>query len=209
MLTSGLLAQAGIVALVSLLLVRVFGAALDPLRSLPGPFAARFTVLWYFRCTLMDNFRWQNVDLHAKYGKLVRLAPDQYSVDDPDIAKQIYGNSTSFAKSEWYDFWKNPDKKSFQDIFSIRDPQKHAHNRKVVASLYSMTNLIQMESCVDESIALLVKKCEMFAKNADAFDLLHWMRCYAFDAIFYITVRSLAFVGIFHFRCSQGDCMQY
>lgn len=189
MLDLTLLLQAFFATLLYLIVTRIYRGLTGPLRGLPGPTVARFTKLWYFRCTLQNDFRWKNIDLHRKFGPIVRLAPNQYSLDDPNAAKQMYSTGTSFVKSEWYDFWKNPDPHAFQDIFSLRDPSKHAHNRKVVSCLYSMSNLVQMESCVDETIDLLLEKLDEFAYSNETFDLLHWMRCYAFDVVLYITVR--------------------
>lgn len=38
--------------------------------------------------------------LHAKYGKLVRLAPNELSVADPDAIREIYG-AYSHQKLVW------------------------------------------------------------------------------------------------------------
>jgi hypothetical protein len=80
------------------LLFCVIQVLLDPLRSIPGPFLARFTRLWYFYNVYKGDFEITNIKLHEKYGPIVRVAPNQYSVDDPDAAKTIYGHGTSFVK---------------------------------------------------------------------------------------------------------------
>ena len=40
----------------------------DPLRSLPGPFWARFTRVWYLNEVSKGNFEKTNIQLHKKYG---------------------------------------------------------------------------------------------------------------------------------------------
>lgn len=55
-------------------------ALLDPLRSIPGPFLARFTRLWYFLEVYRGAFELTNVELHRRYGPVVRIAPREYSV---------------------------------------------------------------------------------------------------------------------------------
>jgi hypothetical protein len=53
---------------VSRLLYVLFQAAKSPLRSVPGPFLARFTRLWIFRRYAAADFHNDNIQLHRKYG---------------------------------------------------------------------------------------------------------------------------------------------
>jgi hypothetical protein len=46
----------------------VAAALLSPLRSIPGPFLARFTRLWYFKEVWTSKFHRTDLDLHKKYG---------------------------------------------------------------------------------------------------------------------------------------------
>jgi hypothetical protein len=70
----------------------------DPLRDIPGPLLARFTRLWYFIEIYKGSFEVTNVKLHKKYGPIVRIAPHEYSIDDVDAAKTIYGHGNAFVK---------------------------------------------------------------------------------------------------------------
>jgi benzoate 4-monooxygenase len=36
---------------------------------------------------------------HEKYGKLVRITPNQVSIADPDAIPVVYGHGTGFLKS--------------------------------------------------------------------------------------------------------------
>ncbi len=47
----------------------VYSSFTSPLRSVPGPFLARFTKLWYFWHVSQGHFEQVNLDLHRKYGK--------------------------------------------------------------------------------------------------------------------------------------------
>lgn len=71
---------------------------LDPLKAVPGPFAARFTRLWYFLEIYKGSFEKTNIELHEKYGPVVRIAPNEYSIDDVEAAKAIYGHGNAFVK---------------------------------------------------------------------------------------------------------------
>lgn len=73
-------------------------AYLDPLRDIDGPFIARFTSLWYLKKIFDGKFELVNIALHKKYGPIVRIAPNVYSIDDADCAKVLYGHGSKFVK---------------------------------------------------------------------------------------------------------------
>lgn len=82
----------------------IVSAVLDPLRDLPGPFFARFTRLWYFFEVCKGSFEISNLALHKKYGPIVRIAPNEYSIDNVKAAKSIYGHGNAFVKVRIYKF---------------------------------------------------------------------------------------------------------
>jgi hypothetical protein len=47
----------------------VYSAIASPLRSVPSPFLARFTKLWYLWRVYNGHFEQDNIELHRKYGK--------------------------------------------------------------------------------------------------------------------------------------------
>ena len=71
---------------------------LDPLRDVPGPLLARFTRLWYLRELYRGHYEKTNLEIHRKYGPIVRIAPGEYSVDDVQATKEIYGHGSKFVK---------------------------------------------------------------------------------------------------------------
>lgn len=73
-------------------------AYLDPLRDIDGPFIARFNGFWYLKKIFDGKFELVNIALHKKYGTVVRIAPNVYSIDDPDCAKVLYGHGSKFVK---------------------------------------------------------------------------------------------------------------
>ncbi|KAL2839393.1 cytochrome P450 [Aspergillus pseudoustus] len=170
-------------------LLPLIRALLHPLREVPGPLSARFTRLWYLRAVNKGDFEKTNINLHKAYGPIVRIAPGQYSIDDPEAIRTIYSHSSSFVKAPWYLASSNPNPVS-RDLFTDVDPRRHGVNRRKVASLYSMTSLVQMESCVTECTAVLMERLEEFAASGQSFNLQQWMQFYAFDAIGLITVNK-------------------
>ena len=51
------------------LLLQITHIARDPLKGIPSPSVARYTILWYARALLKGNFHYRNIELHAKHGQ--------------------------------------------------------------------------------------------------------------------------------------------
>lgn len=158
----------------------------------------------------------------TKARKIVRIGPRMYSIDDPAMARVIYGISSPLPKSKWYDAWGDP-RIPNHNLFSARDRVVHGLMRRKVASMYSMSTIKSYEPYVDSCAALLLKRFDEFAESGETFDLQQWMQCYAFDVIgeitvslvlaclpdcinflTFITVRQTSgFLGIWRKRCRQ------
>jgi hypothetical protein len=68
------------------------------LRDIPGPTAAKYTRLWKLHSVWKGNHHTTAIDLHRKYGSLVRIGPKHVSVGDPDAIPVIYGLNKGFTK---------------------------------------------------------------------------------------------------------------
>lgn len=154
------------------------------LSSIPGPFLARFTRLWFYFRVRAGDFHHENIALHQKYGPVVRYAPGHYSFSDPEAVKAIYGTGTEMAKSRWYEAWNAP---GFKSLFTEPSVKVHGQLRRKFQATYSMSSLVSYEAYVDSCIDVLCKRFEEFAENGEEVDLAHWMLCYAADAVSTIT----------------------
>ncbi|KAL1854988.1 hypothetical protein Plec18170_004400 [Paecilomyces lecythidis] len=156
-------------------------------KTIPGPWLAKFTKLWYLWQIYRCDFHWTNINLHRERGKIVQLAPGWFSIDDPDALKIIYGHGSQWAKGEWYDSWNFGSHPDQTNLFSERNNARHSVMRRKVASMYSMSALVSYEPYVDNCIGLLQRQLAKFASERSIIDVGHWMQCYAFDVIGEIT----------------------
>lgn len=89
----------------------VYRLYVHPLRKVPGPFLARISELWrsfhYFRGTWFDDI----LELHRKYGPVVRISPNEVSVVSPDLTKSVYGHGKETVKVS-YRFYLESDMKA-------------------------------------------------------------------------------------------------
>ncbi|CAI4212295.1 unnamed protein product [Parascedosporium putredinis] len=139
----------------------VWKAFFSKLAAVPGPFLARFTDLWY-------------------------------SINDPMAAKIVYGTTSKFTKSSWYETWSNPHPNAW-NLFGDRDAKRHAANRRQYQNTYSMSSLVNYESYVDDCADIFCQRLdEMSARGGwhEPVDMGHWLQCYAFDVICFITYSS-------------------
>ena len=74
------------------------------IRSIPGPWAAKFSNLWLmYQCR--RGRRYLAVDeAHTRLGKVVRIAPGHVSVADVGAIPVVYGHGNGFLKRYVYMF---------------------------------------------------------------------------------------------------------
>lgn len=166
------------------LLYHLYTELTAPDRILPGPWLSRVTRLWYLFQVRTGSFHHINIDLHKRYGPIVRVAPSTYSLSTPD--KSVYGISSKFPKAEWYEGWKHPSPDKWT-LFVLRDIKKHSEERKKFQNLYSMSSMLSYEGYVDHCVDIFVQKMSGFCDSGETIDLAHWLQCYAFDVIGEIT----------------------
>jgi hypothetical protein len=70
----------------------------SPLKSIPGPFLARFSNAW----RLLNHFNQTHIEtqrkLHKKHGDFVRLGPNTVSIADASLLRTIYSTRGTFKK---------------------------------------------------------------------------------------------------------------
>ena len=88
-------ASAQLLYLLPILLFAIYVAYqrfFSPLAGIPGPFGASLSRLWIVKHSWQGNMHRQMIDLHSKYGKIIRTGPNEVSVADVKALKAIYGS---------------------------------------------------------------------------------------------------------------------
>ena len=63
----------------------------NPLIAVPGPFWAKWSNLWLVYHIRQGHIHRKLIEVHEKYGPLVRLGPKEISTADIDSLRVIYG----------------------------------------------------------------------------------------------------------------------
>jgi cytochrome P450 len=148
-----------VVGLAAYLLVDRAGAWLR-LRHIPGPFWARWTPFWIIRHIWKGAFIDQLVELHAKYGPVVILAPDFVSLSDPAEIKRIGKVRSSWGRATGYMAFRFAPGTAGDSILSMRDDKAHARMRAKLMPGYAGKTVEGVEKMVDEHVLQLVHVIE-------------------------------------------------
>ena len=69
--------------------------------QIPGPFLASLSDIWRLLLVYRRRPERAHIQLHEKYGSLVRLGPKQISCSDPSVVQVIYALNAGFIKSNF------------------------------------------------------------------------------------------------------------
>lgn len=160
------------------------------LSQVPGPFLRSISTIPRIWSVYRGRSHETDLELHHKYGKVVRLAPNTLSVSDPAEVNQLYGITTKFVKSDFFALAEayDEDGSLLPDPFVLRDKQMHARMKRNAANAYSLQAIVQMEPYVDQVLGDLYTLLDGYATNKQACDLGTICRNYAMDGVTSITL---------------------
>ncbi|OTA91469.1 hypothetical protein M434DRAFT_76133 [Hypoxylon sp. CO27-5] len=167
------------------------------LNTVPGPFINSVSSLPRIWSVWKGSSHLDDLELHRKYGKIVRLSPTVVSVCDLTLFETIYGISSQFYKGGFYEACRFYDEWGLiPDPLVLGDKVMHTRMKRNAANAYSLQSLIQIEPLVDEVMMDLLNHLDEFHVTRErSCDLGEYMLYFAMDAIFTITFgKNLDFV---------------
>ena len=161
----------------------VYNIYFHPLAKFPGPkLCAISRIPWAIK-TITGRFEDDLRSLHARYGDVVRFAPDELSFISPAAWKDIYGhgNTKFFVKAN------EAPPGTVSSILRANDAD-HARFRKLMSNAFSDRALREQYSLiaghVDSLISKLNDKVSGNEENADnVVDIVSWYNFTTFDLI--------------------------
>ncbi|KAF5599556.1 cytochrome P450 monooxygenase [Fusarium pseudoanthophilum] len=107
----------------------------------------------------------------------------------PELIKTIYGTDNKWLKTEFY--LNNStivDGTISHNVFSTTSPAEHTQMKKPMAKYYSSSNVLTLESKMDQVIEELCKEiADRFVEDTKSFDLAQWFSLYTWDIIGFLT----------------------
>ncbi|KAJ7489067.1 cytochrome P450 oxidoreductase [Mycena latifolia] len=166
----------------TILTYALYNLFFHPLSRIPGPIGVRLG-LWSWKTTraMKLDMGWKLLELHEKYGVVVRIARNEVSICDPSAIDQIYKFKSPLSKTRFYESMRGMDGST---LLSTVDNQKHAETRRAESSAYATKLLAAFEqnvdSCCDDLVGYL-DRCIDAGKGT--VDLSQILQLFAIDVI--------------------------
>ena len=131
----------------------VYRLFLNPVNKIPGPYFARLTKFNHVFQNKKFNAHQKLLEMHQKYGKFVRIGPNDISVTDADGTEVLSGAKSKCTKGPWYD-----QDSPMTSLHTTRDRALHDRRRRVWAPAFSDKALRGYEIRVQNLNDLLLSK---------------------------------------------------
>ncbi|KAF3769327.1 cytochrome P450 [Cryphonectria parasitica EP155] len=184
-------------ALLWYILVLVYRVYFHPLAKYPGPkHLAATDIPWVYKEAVSGTTAREAVDLHKKYGPIVRIGPNRLAVDGAVGFPQIFQHRP--GQPEW------PKKRGFfgeQDELRLIGSahEEHRRRRRQLGYAFSDASMKEQETFMKPYIDKLCQRFGEKAASGETFDLVKWFNFTTFDII-----GDLMFSDSFH-SLAGGD----
>lgn len=154
-----------------------------PLRSYPGPLLWRATRIPYHIRVLKGTLAIDMLEMHKKYGPVVRVAPDELAFADSSAWKDILGHNPKGEEcGKWVPFYR-PVPEAPDNLISA-DRQKHGIIRRQLAHGFSDRSMREQEPIIRSYVDLLMRRLRENCVGGRApLDMTAWFNFTTFDVI--------------------------
>ncbi|KAH7141621.1 benzoate 4-monooxygenase cytochrome P450 [Dactylonectria macrodidyma] len=165
-------------------LLKLFNAQRHPLSRFPGPPTAKFSNFSHCKRFLGGRQPYEMLNLHRKYGPVVRVAPNELSFSTSSSWRDIYDKRKGhmpFIKSDFYDGGNFA--AEAHSIVSERDPEKHAQMRRYLRDAFSDRSLREQEAFINQSTDEFITRIGEAGGSSSGIDIVLWFNLVTFDII--------------------------
>ncbi|EFX00361.1 cytochrome p450 monooxygenase [Grosmannia clavigera kw1407] len=176
----GVLAALAAVVVITLL-KGFYNLFLHPLHDIPGPWIAGATRWWLFQRELVKEDAHATIlKLHQKYGPLVRISPDEVSVNDVTAYTEIYSQTSKFPKAKYF-YYAFTDQTA--NLFSMYDKKEHIQDKRLMSAAFSKAAILQREDKIYTMADQLMDRIAGISDAKQQFPLLSSFHCMTLDLI--------------------------
>ncbi|KAK1997731.1 cytochrome P450 [Colletotrichum falcatum] len=174
-----LLLALGIIRLVS---DAVYNVYFHPLRDYPGPKLFAATRISFSRMITNGKSHQKLLELHKKYGPVVRIGPETIDWADPRAFKDLMGHSKGGGGMENYRDPVNARNRPHSIINAGRED--HARMRRVLAHGFSAQSMIEQQPLIQNQIDLLIQRLHEHCDDGrKPLNMVAWYNYTTFDII--------------------------
>ncbi|KAL1798300.1 hypothetical protein ACET3X_002337 [Alternaria dauci] len=137
------------------LIKTIYNLFFHPLASFPGPrwAAGSYLPQFYYDVVHGGQYYKKVVWMHEQYGPLVRVNPDELSLNDPFFYDKVYAGAGQKRN-------KSPDLTTIvrTSVISTNDHELHRQRRGYIANLFSKRSISDLESIIQSKVDKLVTR---------------------------------------------------
>ncbi|KAJ5160583.1 uncharacterized protein N7482_007587 [Penicillium canariense] len=161
----------------------IYNVYFHPLAKYPGPKLMVATRIPYMQMIISGRFAQKTKALHHKYGKVVRIAPNELSFIEADAWKVIYGTRVGHGQKQKDPRFYPPTPGGAPSII-LSDDADHSRFRRLLSHAFSDSSLRGQEPIIKSYVDLLMQRLnENIASGTDVLDLVSWYNFTTFDII--------------------------
>ncbi|CAI0641783.1 unnamed protein product [Colletotrichum noveboracense] len=178
-----------------MLLSTILAGLRSPLSHVPGPWHTRFC-RWRLKASRLTGTRMTYIyNLHQKYGKLVRVAPNEISCVDLDSVIRVYKMGGGFEKAQWVGNFA--DKLPALSLSFLTNKQEAKERLKLLQRSFTLASLRQnWETEIRQNVELAVSKIKDEALRGTA-NTHKWWTLMAADIISLLSFgQSFGMLGL-------------
>jgi len=151
-----------------------------PLAGIPGPFIPSVTrfYIWYWNVLKDGQFYRRLDELHARYGPVVRIAPNEVHLADPDNYDKIYNIGGRFYKDPTFYGALN-----VSVAFTAISNEEHRRRRAPLNNFFSRRAVFDLEDIVQEKAAKLCRRVRDALDAGKQADLRSGLRAVSIDVL--------------------------
>lgn len=133
----------------------IYNLYFHPLSRFPGPKSHAISRIPYFRRAIKGTLPFDMLDLHNKYGDIVRIAPDELAFSHPDAWKDIMGHKNGEAEMSKADWFYRP----LDEPRHIVNEDIHQHKllRRQMAHGFSERSMRDQEPMIRKYVNMFLK----------------------------------------------------
>ncbi|KAM6478604.1 cytochrome P450 [Trichoderma sp. SZMC 28011] len=158
----------------------IYNLFFHPLRKFPGPKLWALHYGFYARLELSGEGHRRMLQIHQKYGPIVRVAPNHLAICHPDGMNNLSGhrkpgqleNGKEFVRTE-----SNP------GTIIGANRQDHTRMRKSMANAFSQQAMLDQQPLIVSYVDKLFENLERFAAKGEVFDAVAWYNYTTFDIV--------------------------
>ncbi|KAK1754045.1 cytochrome P450 [Echria macrotheca] len=154
---------------------------LHPLAHVPGPFWASVTELYrFYHDWIQNGTYYRHFEAYqARYGPVIRIAPNEVLLTDPCHYDTLYSMTTDFYKDPAFYHLSGAE----TAVFAITHNKDHQRHRALLNPFFSRRSVLQQEGMVRSKVLRLLNRIQQDSQRGLTTELWAGFRAISVDVI--------------------------